>query len=141
MKKQALNLYDDLISLTCYFNSNGCGNSGCQNISMTDFFALRLIHRYQPCPIQTLGHCLGITKSGATRVAKRLEQQALIMISPSPTDGRVRCLSLSDAGNDCMNKVISSQTTRLQQQLDSLGKEKSRQLISGLDALMSVLTP
>ena len=137
MSKSALRLYEQLIALSWYFNSSGCDGNQCQSVSMTDFLAMRLIHHHQHCPVQTIGQTLGITKSGATRVAKRLEQQGLINISISEVDARVRCLSLTQEGNQCMDDVIARQTGKLQQHLDSMGSEQSQQLIQGLDALMT----
>ena len=137
MSKPALRLYEQLITLSWYFNNSGCDGDRCQSVSMTDFMALRLIHHHKNCPVQTIGQALGITKSGATRVAKRLEQQGLITITPSEADARVRCLSLTQVGSQCMDDVIARQTGRLQQHLDSMDTEQSRQLITGLDALMS----
>lgn len=137
MNKPALRLYEQLIALSWYFNSSGCDGSQCQSVSMTDFLALRLIHQHKNCPVQTISQTLGMTKSGATRVAKRLEQQGLITITTSEADARVRCLSLTKEGNQCMDDVIARQTDRLQQHLDSMGTEQSRQLIGGLDTLMS----
>lgn len=139
MSKPALRLYEQLIELSWYFNSSGCDGNQCQSVSMTDFLALRLIHHHQNCPVQTIGQTLGMTKSGATRVAKRLEQQGLINITTSETDARVRCLSLTQEGSLCMDDVTARQTGKVQQHLDSMGSKQSRQLIEGLDALMTAI--
>lgn len=137
MSTPPLHLYEQLIALSWYFNSSGCDGSRCESVSITDFLALRLIHQHQSCRVQTISQTLGITKSGATRVAKRLEQQGLINITVSENDARVRCLSLTTQGSQCMDDVIIRQSGKLQKHLDSIGVEQSRQLMEGLDALMT----
>ncbi|OED43832.1 hypothetical protein ACH42_08980 [Endozoicomonas sp. (ex Bugula neritina AB1)] len=106
---------------------------------MVDFLTLRLIHKYHHCPIQTISKALGMTKSGATRVVKRLEKQGLISICTSSEDARVRCLSLTETGSKAVDNVIQTQTRHLQTLLTSMGDENSHQLSSGIEALMTTL--
>ena len=141
MTTQARSLYDDLITLNWYFSDRCCTGSDFDCLSMVDFLALRLIHQRHHCPIQTISKALCMTKSGATRVVKRLEKQHLITITTSSDDARVRCLSLTEKGNKAVSNVIQTQTQHLQALLESIGDEKSQQLTSGIKALMTTLKP
>lgn len=109
------------------------------DLNMVDFLALRLIHKHDRCPVQTIGKALGMTKSGATRVARRLEKKGLLDITGSHEDGRVRCLQLTRNGQECMARITHSQAEQLQKHLDSMGAQNSRQLINGLTSLMQNL--
>ena len=141
MTAQATRLYDDLTALTWYFSDRCCTGSDIECLSMVDYLALRLIHNRHYCPVQTISKALGMTKSGATRVVKRLEKQSLITIMTSPVDARVRCLSLTEAGNKAINNVIETQTRHLQALLESMGDENSQQLASGIEALLAIIKP
>ncbi len=144
MSDQARRLYNNLLTLSWYFSDqcrsdSSCNDRPCEDFSLIDFLALRIVERQKNCPVQTIGRALGITKSGATRVVKRLENRGLLIMKSSPDDGRIRCLCLTEAGRECMDSVNRHQASSVGGLLEKMGPEKSRQLDEGLQALMKVL--
>ncbi|MGI9276698.1 MAG: MarR family winged helix-turn-helix transcriptional regulator [Endozoicomonas sp.] len=144
MNEQAKRLYNNLLTLSWYFSDQchsgkGCDSGECDDFSLIDFLAMRVIDKQQNCPVQAIGKALGITKSGATRVVKRLEKRGLVAMKSSTEDARIRSLCLTESGQDCMNSVNRYQADSMSELLSSMGEEKSRQFDEGLQALMAIL--
>lgn len=138
MSQQSDRLYHHMLSLVWRFNSL-CESGACEDFSLIDLMAMRIIQCEDLCPIQTVGKRLGITKSGATRVVKRLVCRDMVAITDSPDDGRIKCLSLTESGKDCLASVKKKQSTIIANLLGRLGKDKSEQLENGIQELLEVL--
>ena len=137
MGHSARQLYNDFLTLSRHFSGACCTSKSCDDFTLIDFFALRNIHENPDCSVQTVGHRLGFSKSGATRVVKRLENRELITIGTSPEDGRIKCLAITSQGAECLNSVENFQAKRIEAILDKMGPEKSQKLMEGMAALMS----
>ena len=132
-------LYDDLVSLSWCFSNDCCSENQSSPLPMVDFMALRWIHQNHQTPIHCIGKALGMTKSGATRVVKRLEKQGFVAISTCTEDARVRCLSLTQEGSEAVERVIDSQSSQLNVLLAMMGENLSQQLAVGVKALLETM--
>jgi DNA-binding MarR family transcriptional regulator len=143
MSEQSEQLYDTLLMLAWTMNTTKCSGEGCEDFTLVDFLALKIVHEHQDCPIQTLGKKLSMTKSGATRVVKRLEKRGLLDIRCCTSDGRVRCLELTEEGLSCLNSIKEFQSSRveasLEASLEAMDAEQIRQLEAGLQNLLNSL--
>ena len=138
MSQQSERLYHHMLALAWRFNSL-CDSGACEHFSLIDLMAMRTIQCENQCPVQTVGKRLGITKSGATRVVKRLVCRGIVSITESPDDGRIKCLSLTEEGSNCLNLVKKKQSAHIAKSLSHLGNEQSKQLEDGIQSLLEVL--
>ncbi|MTI13694.1 MarR family winged helix-turn-helix transcriptional regulator [Sansalvadorimonas verongulae] len=138
MSRQSERLYHHILALAWRFNSL-CDSGACGDFSLIDLMAMRTIQCENQCPVQTVGKRLGITKSGATRVVKRLVSRGVVAINESPDDGRIKCLSLTDEGHECLNLVKKKQSAHIAKSLSHLGNAQSRQMEDGIQSLLKVL--
>ena len=139
MSQQAKQLYDSLLTLCHHFSGTCCSSDHCEEFSLIDFLALRSIQSQPHCSIQTVGKTLGFSKSGATRVVKRLETRNLVSICVSPEDSRIKCLSLTGHAEECLEATANYQSDMIDDLLKKMEPETSQQLIDGLQALIKHL--
>ena len=136
MSQQAKQLFDALLTLSHHFSTSCCESSHCEEFSLIDYLALRSIQNQPQCSVQTIGQSLGFTKSGATRVIKRLEARNLVSICLNPDDSRIKCLSLTRLAEDCLDSTTSLQAQRIDRLLNKMEPEAATQLVQGLQALI-----
>ena len=139
MRDLGEHLYDQLMMLAWSLNSACSSSDACYDFSIVDYLALRTVGKQQGCPVQTIGKTLGMTKSGATRVVKRLENRELLQMHTSPEDGRVRCLRLTESGQRCLTEIQRYQSERISKALKDLGSQQSLQLEQSLKSLLATL--
>ena len=139
MSQQAKQLYDALVTLSHHFSTSCCESSHCEEFTLIDYLALRSIQNQPECSIQTVGQSLGFTKSGATRVIKRLQARNMISICVNPDDSRIKCLSLTELAENCLQSVISLQEKRMDKLLQKMEPETAKQLTQGLQTLVQQL--
>ena len=139
MSQQAKQLYDALVTLSHHFSTTCCESSHCEEFTLIDYLALRSIQNQPECSIQTVGQSLGFTKSGATRVIKRLEARDMISICVNPDDSRIKCLSLTKLAEDCLKSTIRFQEKRIDKLLQKMEPEAATQLAQGLQNLIQHL--
>lgn len=137
MRHSARQLYNDFLTLSRHFSGSCCSNDKCDDFTFIDFFALRSVHENPDCSVQTVGNRLGFSKSGATRVVKRLESRGLLTLCTSAEDARIKCLALTALGEQCLMSVEDVQAARIEMMLKKIGPEKSQQLMEGMQALMT----
>ncbi|MRI32759.1 hypothetical protein EOPP23_07130 [Endozoicomonas sp. OPT23] len=133
-------LYDQLMMLAWSLNSACSSSDACSDFSIVDYLALKTVGEQQGCPVQTIGKTLGITKSGATRIVKRLESRDLLKTHSSPEDGRVRCLKLTESGQNCLIEIQRYQSERITKALKGMESEQSQQLEQSLQNLLKTLS-
>ncbi len=133
-------LYDQLMMLAWSLNSACSSSDACSDFSIVDYLALRTVGQQQGCPTQTIGKTLGMTKSGATRIVKRLESRDLLQIHNSAEDGRVRCLRLTESGQRCLTDIQRYQSERITNALKDLGNQQSLQLEQSLQSLQKTIS-
>ena len=139
MSQQAKQLYDSLLTLSHHFSNTCCDGNHCEEFSLIDYLALRNIKNQPHCSIQAVGKTLGFTKSGATRVIKRLEARDLVSICVSPDDSRTRCLSLTERAEECLKTTADFQADRIDRLLKKMEPEARKQLIQGMQFLIQHL--
>ena len=64
----------------------------------------------EPCPVHRLVDRLARDKSQMTRMIKVLERKNLVVRQPSPSDGRVVLLALSDRGRQLLRAIRAVMT-------------------------------
>ena len=139
MSQQAKQLYDALVTLSHHFSTTCCESSHCEEFTLIDYLALRSIQNQPECSIQTVGQSLGFTKSGATRVIKRLQGRNMISICVNPDDSRIKCLTLTELAENCLQSVVSIQEKRMDKLLKKMEPETAKQLTQGLQTLVQQL--
>ncbi len=105
-----------LIEIAWHFGPKGLNGECCENLTMPEFIALYKVATSQNCPVQDVGHSLGFTKSGATRVVNRLEKKGYVKKIRSHEDARVCCVEITKSGE----KVLLSANFRYKEQFHSL---------------------
>ena len=139
MSQHAKQLYDALVTLSHHFSTTCCESSHCEEFTLIDYLALRSIQNQPECSIQTVGQSLGFTKSGATRVIKRLQGRNMISICVNPDDSRIKCLTLTELAENCLQSVVSIQEKRMDKLLKKMEPETAKQLTQGLQTLVQQL--
>ncbi len=110
----------DLHELAFYFSNLCCHSNSCEDFSLLEFKALRHIAAQTCCPVQSVGQSLNITKSGATRLVSRLEKRGLIERKSCSEDARIRLLSITPSGRECMDSVSQFQKRRIASMLEHI---------------------
>lgn len=72
----------------------GCG------MSVSQCYIIETLHRYGPLPMQKLADKMHLSISTVTRVVEPLVKEKLVAREESPTDRRVRVMSLTEKGNE-----------------------------------------
>lgn len=118
-----------------HFGSKGLNGECCGDLSMPEFIGLDQISSTPNCSVQEVGNYLGFTKSGATRVVKRLEKKGYIKKLKSPEDGRVCCMTLTEKGKEILNHVDQQYTQQfegLKSKMPRLSAPKIEQIVVDL---------
>ncbi|WP_068089452.1 MarR family winged helix-turn-helix transcriptional regulator [Polycladidibacter stylochi] len=100
------NICDTLLSISWYLGNQCCDDSP---LIPAEYQALKVIRDTPSCPVQALGCALGITKSGASRMVKRLIEQQLIETFVDTNDARLRKLVLTELGHTQLRQMAASQ--------------------------------
>jgi DNA-binding MarR family transcriptional regulator len=91
--------------------------------------------------IDELSRILGLSHSGAVRIAHRLEERALVARSPDPADGRVVRLGLTADGRATAADVRRARLAALDARLAPLGPADRDALAVILERLWSGAVP
>ena len=75
-----------------------------------------------------LGKLLGLDKSSVSGLVERAERRGLVIRGPSPTDGRVVLVSLTDAGRSLVSAASSQFEADVRALLDRLPQSDRRVL-------------
>jgi DNA-binding MarR family transcriptional regulator len=67
-------------------------------LRLTQFLMLAVLNRMQSAAVNELADRLDVESSAMGKMAGFLERDGLVAIHPSPTDGRSRVVSLTEAG-------------------------------------------
>ncbi|MCL6270644.1 MarR family transcriptional regulator [Sansalvadorimonas sp. 2012CJ34-2] len=125
----------DLHELAFYFSNLCCHGESCEDFSLLEFKALRYISAHECCPVQAIGQSLRMTKSGATRLVSRLVKRGLIERKVCCEDARIRLLSITPAGRECMDSVAQFQRQRIASMLSRMEGVDCEQVHTVLRAL------
>jgi MarR family 2-MHQ and catechol resistance regulon transcriptional repressor len=91
-----------LIEIAWHFGPKGLSGECCADLTMPEFIALDRIAISQDCAVSDVGHSLGFTKSGATRIVNRLEKKGYVKKIKSCEDSRVCCVKITKSGEQVL---------------------------------------
>lgn len=128
-----------LIEIVWQFGPKGLDGQCYEDLSMPEYLALESSANTVDCPVQHIGHQLGFTKSGATRVVNRLEKKGYITKVKSNEDGRICCVIPTDKGKTVLKSVENDYVDRLFEVLDKVPAEQSDNIASALLSMAKVL--
>ncbi|MTI15750.1 MarR family transcriptional regulator [Rhodobacteraceae bacterium RKSG542] len=126
------NLYNDLLTVAWHFNSQCSSDLDFEGLTLSDFLTLRLIAEAPECPVQSIGQNLGLTKSGASRVVKRLQTKGLVTSACCPQDGRARRLCLTEQGTKFVENFTEGQSKWINRLVQSMPSQTAEQVHESL---------
>jgi DNA-binding MarR family transcriptional regulator len=77
------------------------------DLTLAQFRALIVLHRYGPLPVTTLAERIGVHQSSATRIAARLSRSSLVVTGKSAQDRRLTIVRLGQAGRELVERVLA----------------------------------
>lgn len=106
MDEQARQLVGLIENITYYFGMQSIDGQCCdEKISHGEFRAMQTALRRNICTMQNMAESAAVTKSGATRIAKRLEDKGLANRQQDQRDGRICCVTLTEKGIELLNRI------------------------------------
>ncbi|WP_310619782.1 MarR family winged helix-turn-helix transcriptional regulator [Flexibacterium corallicola] len=135
----AENLYDMFLTLSWHFSSQCCGGVASEAFSLTDLLTLRIVEQEPQCAVQAVSRTLGISKSGASRIVKRLEEKGFLTTEPSPEDGRARRLVLTLEGTRNMALIARHHSERIGAVLQKMPQDVGAQLATNLQFFVDMI--
>lgn len=106
---------------------------------MPEFIALDKVSTTSHCAVQDVGHSLGFTKSGATRIVNRLEKKGYVQKVKSHEDAMVCCVEITKSGEG----VLSSADSRYRMQFHAIAakmpEHSSADTVKMLSAMANAL--
>jgi DNA-binding MarR family transcriptional regulator len=106
MNEQARQLVGIIENITYYFGMQCIDEQCCdEKISHGEFRAMQTALRRNICTMQNIAESAAVTKSGATRIAKRLEDKGLAIRQQDQKDGRICCVTLTEEGRALLNGI------------------------------------
>lgn len=136
MDKDIPTIYSLVQELSWDFGSQGFNGECCEDLSLAEFMALKKVHEYGYITIQEIGDTLNFTKSGASKIVDRLENNGYIARENSPTDGRVCFVIITNKGTDIASKIIQNFTRYLGDVLVDLEPNTIEQIRNALEILV-----
>jgi len=108
-------------SLTYSFGMQSIEGRCCnENISHVEFRALQCTLHQNVCTMQDIARSAAVTKSGATRIARRLEDKGLAVRRQDRKDGRFCCVSLTEEGKLLLTRIEEQLMNRTQKALEAM---------------------
>jgi DNA-binding MarR family transcriptional regulator len=101
--------------------------------------ALVTLAHYPGQPVGTLGRTLGLTHSGAVRLADRLEACGRVCRT-SPGRGRTLALYLTEAGHQAAMRVLARRRVAVEQLVSRLTPDESAALERLMGRLLTAMT-
>jgi len=129
--KQLVGLIEDMIY---HFGTHNMSSNCCENISHGEFRALRVISRMDRCTMQDIAKSIAVTKSGATRIVRRLEEKKLVRRMNDQHDGRVCCVRLSKEGKSLISRLTEEPVKKMETILSEMEPAMRQILLIGLRA-------
>lgn len=139
MNKDIPYIYDLLQELAWHFGNHGFNGECCEDLTLVEFMALKKLQQLNNITIQRLGDSLCFTKSGSSKLIDRLENKKYAIRETSPIDGRVCCVSITQAGRDIVSKITNNYSTYLGKVLDDFQPQQIKQIGDSLEMLASAI--
>lgn len=102
------------------------------------FSILRVLHYYQPTNNKALQDILVLDQTTLTRNLKPLIRDGLVQSTSSPSDGRIKELSLTKAGEDLYQEALPLWRVAQKQMVSELGDSQVGQLLSLTDSIVGL---
>ena len=90
--------------------------------------------------ISDLSDALGLPRPGVTRTVKEMEDRGLLAKTPSPSDGRITYLTVTEAGKALSQTYNEQFFARLAPELEDISQEEADCTIRTIGTLYRVLT-
>ena len=104
-------------------------------MSLTDFAVLEVLLHKGPLPVNTIGKKVLLTSGSITTAVDRLEVKGLVERMDSPSDRRVRIVSLTKEGARQIKVAFAEHQKHLELAVSPLTKDEQRQLVDLLKKL------
>ena len=98
-------------------------------LNITEFSVLEVLYQKGKQTIQQIGNCILISSGSMTYVIDKLEQKDLLNRSDCPNDRRAIHVSLTDKGNEYMDKIMPNYHQVVDDMFDSLNSEEAETLV------------
>jgi DNA-binding MarR family transcriptional regulator len=136
MEKAAISAISrSLIEIAWYFGPQGLNGECCENLTLPEFIALDKVSTTPHCAVQDVGHALGFTKSGATRIVNRLEKKGYVQKLKSHEDGRICCVEITKSGE----RVLSSADSRYLEQFHTIAEKMPEYTVADTVKLLTAM--
>lgn len=110
-----------------------------EDLSLSEAFALSVLHREQPLTQQELGQRLHLEKSTVSRLVDTLEQKDWILRQTSEEDRRRKQLQLTESGTERARRVDRARRDRFEMILDNIPTHKQNDVRDGLQTFLEAL--
>ena len=107
-------------------------------ITVTQFSILRSLWYMKSTSQKDLQEVLVLQQTTLTRNLKPLIRDGYIQIKPSPEDGRIKLVSLTQQGKDLFQQARKNWKSAQAALSNRLGKEKGEQLVELADAIIEL---
>ncbi|MEH7095533.1 MarR family winged helix-turn-helix transcriptional regulator [Neobacillus vireti] len=98
-------------------------------LNITEFSVLEVLYQKGKQTIQQIGNCILISSGSMTYVIDKLEQKGLLNRSDCPNDRRAIHVTLTDEGNDFMDKIMPNYHQIVDNMFDSLNSGEAETLV------------
>ena len=98
-------------------------------LNITEFSVLEVLYQKGKQTIQQIGNCILISSGSMTYVIDKLEQKGLLNRSDCPNDRRAIYVSLTNEGNEFMNKIMPDYHQVVDDMFNSLNSEEAETLV------------
>ena len=132
-------LANDLVEVMWKFGPQGLDKQCCDNLSMAEYRAMTIISEIRSCSVQDVAKHLGFTKSGATRIANRLEKKQFITKERWEQDNRICCLTPTSEGQAALKNASAIFTSSLQTVLKAMPEEHRANLAESLNVMAKAI--
>lgn len=111
------------------------------NLTLPQFVALKAIHCCDggSCNMSELAESVQQVPATMTGIVDRLTQRGLVVRNPNPSDRRAFRISLTAAGTDLVNKIISQKKIHLASFAATLSSEERRNMITLMEHMLDHL--
>lgn len=137
MDAQARQLIRLIENITYSFGMQSMEGRCCnENISHVEFRALQAALHQNICTMQDIAISAAVTKSGATRIAKRLEDKGLAIRQQDQKDGRICCLVPTEEGRVLLNRIEGQLFSKINEILAVMDPDMQEILLISLKAFV-----
>ncbi len=132
-------LANNLVEIMWKFGPQGLDKQCCDDLSMAEYRAMTVISEIRSCSVQDVAKHLGFTKSGATRIANRLEKKGFITKERWAQDNRICCLTPTSEGVKALSNASHEFTESLKTVLAAMPEEQRNNLAEALGMMAKAI--